>query len=115
MFSEVEIFPGDGKRILNFVNIILFDHYKIKNLKVLPGQRGKLFVTGPARSEKEHCTHCGQMNILSANYCNRCGGHLISKPEEYHDIFHPIDPLGRTLLETAIFAKLFNINNKEAI
>lgn len=102
--------PGD--RLKAFCSATLQGGFVIRDLKILEGNDGKLFIAMPSRKLTDRCPNsgCGTKNHLRAKYCNECGTTLDGeratrgcvRPKLHDDICHPINPDARQSIQCPI-------------
>ena len=113
--TEIRIKPmemdNDGDRLRAFCSATLDKAFVIRDMKVIRGPKGKLFVAMPSRKLTDRCPQCGTKNHLRARFCNECGGRLREDRAErdangrvrlYADIAHPINSTFRKVLQDAV-------------
>ncbi|MCX7662020.1 MAG: SpoVG family protein [Candidatus Omnitrophica bacterium] len=115
--TEIKILPKESpdKKLKAYV-AVTFDHcFVVRNIKVIQGANGRLFIAMPSRKIKYPCPKCGFKNELRAKYCNQCGS-VLNPPtsiptdtgsqesqEVFHkDIAHPITQPFREYMQKRI-------------
>lgn len=102
---------------LAFVSVV-FDHvFVVRDMKVIQGSNGHLFVAMPSRLLSDRCEGCGGKNHLRSRYCSSCGKRLdedrafrtedgnlcFNSDSKLHaDIAHPIEPRFRQTMQDQI-------------
>lgn len=103
--------PRDGCTVLCYARIVFAGVFVVRELKLLRGPRGDLFVAMPERALKDRCPSCGKKNELASLYCGHCREDLGGKrpvmssnnrPKFHQDVAHPITQLFRAQMEKAI-------------
>lgn len=105
--------PGQkpNEMLKAFAQVVLDDCLAIKDIKVLEGPHGRLFLGFPSRKIEDHCLRCSERNGLKDNFCRRCGLQLDPAraesgpdgPKAFHaSVVHPITLEFRRLVEEAV-------------
>lgn len=102
---------------LAFVSVVFDNVFVIRDMKVIQGRNGHLFVAMPVRLIADRCGDCGGKNHLRARYCSTCGKRLdedrsfragdgnpsFDGEAKFHaDIVHPIDTTFREAMQNRI-------------
>jgi stage V sporulation protein G len=109
---RIKLVSDVDDRLRAFCSITFDGEFVVRDLKIIQGQRGH-FVAMPSRKLMEKCVRCSAKNDVKARYCSHCGvGLPVSvQPEPatgtgrnrmFADIAHPINPLCRERIETAV-------------
>lgn len=110
---RIKLLPPSNGRLLAYASITLDQTFVVRDVKVLQGDE-RLFVAMPSRKLNVRCPVCGTRNQVGGKdrLCLRCDKPLPEprgvEGEEnevrspYVDVFHPVNALGRHLIDAAV-------------
>lgn len=102
-----------NRRCKAFCTITIENKFVVRDLRVIEGTEGHLFVAMPSRKIMDHCPECDTKNHLRAKFCNECGVRLEDDRAEldddgraklHADIAHPINKTCREELEAHVLS-----------
>lgn len=111
--TEIRIFlrEGQDKKLKAYATLTFDNEFVVRNIKVIQGASGSLFIAMPSRKLKFSCAKCKFRNEVGSKFCNQCGASLpVQKEEsahkdskaEHRDIAHPITQRFREYIQTKI-------------
>jgi len=112
--TEVRIFLKESpdKKLKAYATVTFDNAFVVRNIKVIEGQTGHIFIAMPSRRIKYSCPKCGFKNESRAKYCSQCANPLnpeAQKPlsqsgaqAEHKDIAHPITQSFREYLQKRV-------------
>lgn len=106
--------PGENPSLLAYCSVTFDDLLAVRDVRVIRGRKGTVFIAFPTRDVSDHCTACAARNPLTSLYCGKCGQHrghwnergrlklLDGRVKLFADIIYPINQTGRDMIESAI-------------
>lgn len=101
---------NSNERLHAFGVITFDDMFVVRDLKIIEGTNGRLFVAMPSRKLTDRC-RCGTKNPLRSRYCTNCGCWMDEnrairesdgQAKLHADIAHPINQDCREMIQTAV-------------
>ena len=108
---RVKLLPRPTDKLRAFASITIEDCLVIRDIKIIEGGGGRLFVAMPSRKLGDRCPSCAGKNPRRARFCNDCGVRLPEsaaqldergRPRLYADVAHPIHQKARDFIQSAI-------------
>lgn len=112
--------PNSGAirdRVRAYCSIVFDRAFAVRDVKLVEGTDGGLFLAMPSKKIADHCPICDCNNHLHAAYCNACGSPLgedrstrdcepdAPPPKLYADVAHPINAdCRKTILDAVMEA-----------
>ncbi len=97
---RVKLVSNKDDRLKAFCSITIDNEFVVRDIKVIQGGGGGVFVAMPSRKMSDHCDKCGGKNHLRAKFCNNCAAPLAEnrarknykgRAKLHADIAHPIN------------------------
>jgi stage V sporulation protein G len=102
--TEVRIIlkNSQDKKLKAYATVTFDNVFVVRDIKVIQGGAGGLFIAMPSRKVKQACPKCAFKNELRSKYCNQCASllppeanpqraeEISSSQAEHRDIAHPI-------------------------
>jgi stage V sporulation protein G len=110
---RIKLLENQPDKLRAFASITVEDCVVVRDLKIIEGSDGRLFIAMPSRKLCDRCPSCAGKNHLRARFCNDCGRRLRAdrggqdergRMRLYADIAHPIHQKARDLVERAVLA-----------
>jgi stage V sporulation protein G len=122
---RVKLLPRPTDKLRAFASITIDDFLVIRDIKIIEGGQGRLFVAMPSRKLGDRCPSCAGKNPRRSRFCSDCGVRLPEtraqldergRPRLYADVAHPIHQKARDYIQSAIleaFARELELSKQE--
>jgi len=100
---NVNVVQKEGTRLKAYATVML-EELAIRNLRIIEGKSGDLFVAMPSKESARPCPSCKASISYRDAYCKKCGVKVtpVIQAAQYHDLVYPTTDDFRKYLEKNI-------------
>lgn len=107
----------NNPRLLANVRIVLNDCFKVRGIRIIKGNLGKILVTMPDTKLQFRCGDCSKGNPCDSAYCRQCGKKLNTQIDKkdlriFRNLAYPITKECRAYMDDVILRKYIEATSR---
>ena len=101
---------GRRTRLRAFAAVVFDDCFEVKNIRIIEGKDGKLFIVYPNKESSRPCPSCKSLTSYRDSFCRKCGKPLsaVIQAAKYTDLANPLTKTFAEKISSRVIAEYEN-------